>query len=169
MKIRHGFVTNSSSSSFIIAFDNEECIETAIREAATHCFVDADEYSHMTEEEFIGYVIAWAIQGIKDSRISLEELKKVLEEEFERQAKWKLYYSSHHFWNDKGAYLQTEEYKAKAQEFISERMEEALSEVQNKSFISYPSFADEDGCIGSFLEHDFIPTLKETICHFSHH
>ena len=169
MKIRRGFVTNSSSSSFIIAFNSEDEIDDVIRNAVTNSAPEADCWTHMTDEEFAEHAITYALREIKDEKVTLEEVKQILVEEFQSRARWELYYSTRRYYTDRGEYLNSEEYKKKEREFVEEHVKDAMASLKNKKYISYASFSDNDGCIGSYLEHNLIPYLEETVCSFNHH
>lgn len=169
MKIRHGFVTNSSSSSFIIAFNNGEEIDDIIRNAVQNSAPEADRWTHMTDEEFAERAITYALREIRDEQVTLEKVKEILTEEFESRARWELYYSTRRYYSDRGEYLNSVEYKNKEKAFVEEHVNDAMKKLQGKDYIAYASFSDNDGCIGSYLEHNLIPYLEETVCSFNHH
>ena len=141
MKIRKGFVTNSSSSSFIIAFKDRDAAEESVRKAIEKNPPLDFSWSGLSEEEMIKKTITYMMNGIEDGITSLEEIKTALKDE----------------------------YKQKEQKFIEEQMAEIMPKLENMGLITYPSFSDNDGCIGSYIEHTIAPSLEETLCSFSHH
>lgn len=166
MKIRNGFVTNSSSSSFIIAFKDRSEAKESIRKAIEENPPRDYSWSGLTEEEMIEKTIEYMMRGIDDGAISIENIKIELVDELKSRARWKFFYSTRNFDYE---YLDTDEYKEKEQKYIEERMAELLPKLENMGFLTYPSFSDNDGCIGSYIEHTIAPSLKETLCSFSHH
>ena len=166
MKIRNGFVTNSSSSSFIIAFKDRDAAEESVRKAIEKNPPLDFSWSGLSEEEMIEKTITYMMNGIEDVITSLEEIKTALKDELESRARWKFFYSTRNFDFN---YLETDEYKQKEQKFIEEQMAEIMPKLESMGLITYPSFSDNDGCIGSYIEHTIAPSLEETLCSFSHH
>ena len=168
MKIRYGFVTNSSSSSFVIAFKSKADIESDVRKI----FDDVpfcEDVRGMTREDATETAMQWVLNAVKRDKISRTELKKILKEEFSSRARWIYYYNTNNFPRLGREYLNSAEYKKLEKEYVAKRMEEVLNLLDGKSYIVYTSFSDNDGCIGSYLEHDAIPLANNTICSFNHH
>ena len=165
MKIRNGFVTNSSSSSFIIAYKSEEELNKDIEKVLEKEPFDMS-YSHLSCGDLESKAREYILNGIKNGVMSKEEILKELKEEFESEARWKFFYSKRQ-WNFE--YLESDEYKNKETEYVNEMIKMIEKELEGMGFVSYASFADEDGSIGSYAEHHAVPSLNGTIRRFSHH
>ena len=172
MKIRNGFVTNSSSSSFIVAFNNKSTIENDIDEILSRYTEENFDTSYFrcTFEDFIRNVKSVLMCSIKRDVISAKELRKILTEEFSHVAKWKYYYDTSYFTSKNGKeYLQSDEYKKLSNDFVKKHVSEIMKKLEGKSYIVYTSFSDNDGALGSFMEHDLMPYAKNTVHSFNHH
>ena len=106
MKIRNGFVTNSSSSSFIIAFKDRNEAKESIRKAIKENPPRDYSWSGLTEKEMIEKTIEYMMRGIDDGAISIEDIKIELVDELKSRARWKFFYSTRNFDYE---YLDTDE------------------------------------------------------------
>lgn len=169
MKFRSDFVTNSSSSSFIVAFNSkQEGMETIIHMLKKHgsMFIDTllEDFESATP-------------------IALNDIPARYHEEFESDAEWELD-DTGHSWSHRPTfyeewiaahpnatrqdYYNSEERRVKIEEFIKQRIESLLQEIGDRSYVVELDYEDHDE-IGSGLEHDILPNQDFTAWRFSHH
>lgn len=168
MKVRYGFVTNSSSSSFVIAFKDKNAIAEDVEHIFANCPCDFS-IGAMTSEEIVEHAKANLLRDIERDHITIKELRKKLREEFSMTARRIYYYNTRKFYTEGREYLESDEYKKLANDYIESEMAKVLKQLEGKDYVVYTSFSDNDGCIGSYMEHDVMPRAKNTICSFSHH
>ena len=160
MKIRTDFVTNSSSSSFILGFSSEE---------------------NITKELIDGFP-SWAMDSagivLKDSlsheRITKEEVLNEIEEYLEWNEKYVIAYnlqSQHGGWSKAISYLETtEEGKKLVADRIQKKMNEYRQKVdRNNVFVELEYSDNECGDGHPGLEFDVMPNVKSVVCTFNNH
>ena len=145
MKMRRDFVTNSSSSSFIIAYNNIEDIISDLQKVGT-------EYSQKA--------VTWVIDVLRSERnlVSKEDLKPILEKECSNLAMWDVYFAGYDDESDVGK----AEYKRSKEKYISY----VKQRIKNKKHIQYISW-DDGSPIDSVIEHNILP--KVAVAVYSHH
>lgn len=144
MKIRRGFVTNSSSSSFILAYKSEQDMEDTIRRADI-----PDKYKDLL------------IRNIKDSEtVSRAKLKKFLMDWYRIRFQDEKYFRTRDF---KSSYAPlTKEEEAE----IAERSKSCLDKIPDGSVIYVVEQGDSTP-EGGELEFNILPELS--VEYFSNH
>ena len=145
MKIRHGFVTNSSSTSFVLAFDSHKVLDVLLKDP-------------MVPPE-IAKMLAQRIESTP--AISRKKLKELLFMGFERKYRLKLLFESSY-----------EEYSRKLDEKelteIERQTQEILDKTEGKTFVLLFE-QDDHSETGSMLEQYILPNMKNTFAVFCNH
>lgn len=155
MKIRTDYVTNSSSSSFIVGFTDENNIEQSLR-----------------DELYLKSRFDRVLNDVKKNRITKEEALRIFKDEIywvvrydiEHQYEWKL------GWNGWREWLEKPENKAEYDKAINEEIDVCLEEFKQKiEGLDYLALVEYDDHCDDDLEREIMPRLNCTIQRFSHH
>ena len=149
MKIRKGFVTNSSSSSFILGFKSEESIKEELQK-------------ENLEEEYFEEILRDVTEAAKLDR------EDVLEEIY-YQTLWEIEDSLYVPYSKKLEIRKTEEFQEKLNKAITDRMSELEEDMQGYSVFVEINYSDNDGLMYSTLEHHVVPDMNCCLAAISHH
>lgn len=152
MKIRTDYVTNSSSSSFILGFKSNETIDQELDGTMPHCYQevvcnDVHNAEVLSKEE--------ALDIIKDEEAYTAEY-------IARQRRNDLTYMQAYEW------IRTDEGKEAASKVLDDIIEEAMEKMDGFNVFVEVEYEDHSG-IESELEHNIMPFHPNTIRRMSHH
>lgn len=152
MKIRKGFVTNSSSSSFILGFTSEENIKKEL---------EAENL-----KEYFDEVLRDVTRGI---RLTKNEILEEYSKEIYYDTLWDLEYRLDVPYDKKFEIRETKEFQNKLNKAITDRVSELEEDMQGYSVFVEINYSDEDGLRYSTLEHHVAPNMNCCLAAISHH
>lgn len=152
-KVRNGFVTNSSSSSFILGFKDEDSIAKTL--------ADDDTY---------GYFETIYHDCLESEKMDIETMLNNCREDIYWDAFYDLEYSLENRmnWDEIFEFTKTNEFKKFVEEETDKRINELRKDAEGKSIFVEVEYEDHT-VEGSELEHDIVPYLKCCLTRFSHH
>lgn len=156
MKIRTDYVTNSSSSSFILGFTSEENIYDELISGFPKW-----------AENYLG-IVCKDVQSEK--HLNKDEVIAKAREEFQWDARWIVrdrYERKHRCsYREAWDYTETDYGKSEVEAEIKRYVDEIIKDMDGKSVFVEVEY--DDHC-NSELEHEIMPDVKSTIVRFSHH
>lgn len=152
MKIRKGFVTNSSSSSFILGFTSEENIKKELEAE------DLKEYFDEVLEDVM-----------RATKLTKDEVLEGYSEEIYYGTLWDLEYRLDVPYDKKFEIRETKEFQNKLNKAITDRVSELEEDMQGYSVFVEINYSDEDGFGYSTLEHHVAPNMNCCLAAISHH
>lgn len=152
MKIRKGFVINSSSSSFILGFTSEENIKKEL---------EAENL-----KEYFDEVLRDVTRGI---RLTKNEILEEYSEEIYYDTLWKLENRLDVPYGKRFEIRETKEFQDELNRAITDRVSELEEDMQGYSVFVEINYSDNDGLMYSTLEHHVVPDMNCCLAAISHH
>lgn len=170
MKIRTNFVTNSSSSSFILGFKSEKDIQATLEQELSYC----QSYGRDNEEDFnpLETVLSDCMESDK---MTLEEMLSYMRNELDWDIRQEI--AKHHSsmrgksWSERYDFTKTEECQVLAEKEMNHILDTYKKEalIKGDEIFVKIDYSDNDGPFYSELEHHIVPELDCCIKRFSHH
>ena len=152
MKYRNDFVTNSSSSSFIVSFKNK---------------ADMKEQFNKMVEKYPMYANI-VFQDIDKHRKTYTEVLKYMKERLGWEARYHIRFEMPEYSDKKFdyAWFKSAEYKRVEKEYVERELEKFKNSVNHRGIFAEIAYSDHDN---SELEHYIMPKMPFTIKTFSNH
>jgi len=193
MKIRDGFVSNSSSSSFVVALDKcpeseEELEHMLFKDDKTHLESPFHAYIEGGQVTWTSMYVAETLFNTTQVKASDDNIKKAISESFDtnitnmkfpRSPAFPDIRYEYELWKDEKKYeKEIKEYRKKQTEawhkydkehnlWVAKCMKTIAKKFKNKHVVVF-SFSDNDGTFSAALEHGDV-FEKVPFIRFSHH
>lgn len=152
-KVRNGFVTNSSSSSFILGFKDEDSIAKTLADDNTCGYFETIYHDCLESEKM-------------DIETMLDNCRESIYWEVFYNLEYKL--EERMNWNEIFEFTKTDEFKKLVEEETDKRINELRKDAEGKSIFVEVEYEDHS-LSGSELEHDIVPYLDCCLEVFSNH
>lgn len=166
MKYRCDFVTNSSSSSFLLAFASKDDgttqianmdVYAEIRDTLLRDFLGADPISPEDIESRFHDEMCYSVDHLVDCA-----------SDYWHDSQFKLDWIASHLDAKPYDYYQSPERKAKIEALANEEMKELKDEIAGRPYLVEIEYEDHTR-VGADLEHEILPYQSFTVRRFSHH
>ena len=156
MKIRTDYVTNSSSSSFILGFKSED-----------------DIVKVLADDDCGGYFKTIYKDCKEAEKMNMDEMLATAREEMEWNVRFDIECESERArrmsWNERYEWTKTKEFEDIVEKEIQRRLDIIKSQAEKNNNQIFVDVSYADDCGEGALEHDIVPNLNCCIRRFSHH
>lgn len=165
MKYRMDYVTNSSSSSFILSFNDEKSIYNTLKKQ----FPKNIENGWSAGEN--GYLYQLLNEIEEANRLTENNIKEIVDNE-----SWHVYWDIKYMLKGKGMseaeardFLKTAEGEKMIADAKKEKFEKIMNKIGDNKVIVQVEHGDGGEGEDGMLEHEILPNLDCTVIRFSHH
>lgn len=150
MKVRSDFVTNSSSSSFILGFTSEDKVRNELYDG----LYDGEKY-------FFDRIYKDVMEA---KRLSADEAESIIRNYLKYYVKWEL--ASKHPGGWSRVFEETEEFEQECKQAIEEHIDKIKDKLMGQSVLVEVEYGDH---VDGVLEHEVMPSHPSSIYRMSHH
>ena len=153
MKIRKGFVTNSSSSSFILGFKSEESIREELQK-------------ENLEEKYFEEILRDVTEA---TRLNKKDILWEYTEEIRCYTRWEVENALGISYNERLGTRETEEFMKELNKVITNKVSNLEEAMEGCSVFVEIDYSDNDGLKYSTLEHYIVPNMECCLAVIDHH